>query len=273
MAHAVAESKERENEQGADLNHVDRYVDRGRAPNAALGNVGDGKREGYRRQHHECRAGVRGIHEVRPKGPDQIPAEDAHDTDHHAGIDPIIKMGGPSVDALGEPGVAPDFLVIEERLFGKVIRTAGTGIKVSHFRIKESRSEAKQERHHNADPHGWPSNAGGRLNKERLFSGRSRHTRYIGDWSSDVCSSDLCSAPARSWPAWSAAAKARIADTEFGSRSRAFRMTVTASPLRPVAVRISPSVTCASGRSGSSVLARSAACCARPAVVTSFVRL
>src|SRR5437763_15805611 len=26
-----------------------------------------------------------------------------------------------------------------------------------------------------------------------FFSSRRRHTRYIGDWSSDVCSSDLCS--------------------------------------------------------------------------------
>src|SRR5437763_16826644 len=25
-----------------------------------------------------------------------------------------------------------------------------------------------------------------------LFSSRRRHTSYIGDWSSDVCSSDLC---------------------------------------------------------------------------------
>src|SRR5437763_12936775 len=25
-----------------------------------------------------------------------------------------------------------------------------------------------------------------------FFSSRRRHTRYIGDWSSDVCSSDLC---------------------------------------------------------------------------------
>src|SRR5437762_13554559 len=29
-----------------------------------------------------------------------------------------------------------------------------------------------------------------------FFSSRRRHTRYIGDWSSDVCSSDLPAAPA-----------------------------------------------------------------------------
>src|SRR5437762_5186813 len=30
-----------------------------------------------------------------------------------------------------------------------------------------------------------------RLWKTSIFSSRRRHTRYIGDWSSDVCSSDL----------------------------------------------------------------------------------
>src|SRR5437762_9328667 len=35
-----------------------------------------------------------------------------------------------------------------------------------------------------------------------FFSSRRRHTRYIGDWSSDVCSSDLSWACARCW--WAA---------------------------------------------------------------------
>src|SRR5437879_9895768 len=30
------------------------------------------------------------------------------------------------------------------------------------------------------------------LSTSFFFSSRRRHTRYIGDWSSDVCSSDLC---------------------------------------------------------------------------------
>src|SRR5437762_10242390 len=30
-----------------------------------------------------------------------------------------------------------------------------------------------------------------------FFSSRRRHTRYIGDWSSDVCSSDLVTSPAK----------------------------------------------------------------------------
>src|SRR5437763_16919925 len=30
-----------------------------------------------------------------------------------------------------------------------------------------------------------------------FFSSRRRHTRYIGDWSSDVCSSDLSRVPGR----------------------------------------------------------------------------
>src|SRR5437762_8881707 len=33
-----------------------------------------------------------------------------------------------------------------------------------------------------------------------FFSSRRRHTRYIGDWSSDVCSSDLPQVPGRTLP-------------------------------------------------------------------------
>src|SRR5437762_1128348 len=36
-----------------------------------------------------------------------------------------------------------------------------------------------------------------------FFSSRRRHTRYIGDWSSDVCSSDLCLGAGTSTLAWS----------------------------------------------------------------------
>src|SRR5215210_4865928 len=32
-----------------------------------------------------------------------------------------------------------------------------------------------------------------------FFSSRRRHTRYIGDWSSDVCSSDLKGIPVFAW--------------------------------------------------------------------------
>src|SRR5437762_12950556 len=34
-----------------------------------------------------------------------------------------------------------------------------------------------------------------------FFSSRRRHTRYIGDWSSDVCSSDLITADVDKYPA------------------------------------------------------------------------
>src|ERR1017187_9694434 len=44
-------------------------------------------------------------------------------------------------------------------------------------------------------PSVWPAAGKGALRREIVhvlfFSSRRRHTRYIGDWSSDVCSSDL----------------------------------------------------------------------------------
>src|SRR5437764_7618029 len=68
-----------------------------------------------------------------------------------------------------------------------------------------------------------------------FFSSRRRHTRYIGDWSSDVCSSDLCGGrrlpqrPAhlgrrlrsRSWPqAAVAEGPRRLAAAHHGTRNR-----------------------------------------------------
>src|SRR5437879_12204482 len=44
-----------------------------------------------------------------------------------------------------------------------------------------------------------------------FFSSRRRHTRYIGDWSSDVCSSDLGKIPP---PCPDATAAAKIAKAE-----------------------------------------------------------
>src|SRR5438876_2532167 len=35
-----------------------------------------------------------------------------------------------------------------------------------------------------------------------FFSSRRRHTRWTGDWSSDVCSSDLVATPVRFPPGW-----------------------------------------------------------------------
>src|SRR5437763_8730889 len=72
-----------------------------------------------------------------------------------------------------------------------------------------------------------------------FFSSRRRHTRYIGDWSSDVCSSDLPGAlhgpeggdtpnqgppaswgPASSWPRASGGA-ARSEERRVGKEGRA----------------------------------------------------
>src|SRR5690348_17616317 len=43
-----------------------------------------------------------------------------------------------------------------------------------------------------------------------FFSSRRRHTRWTGDWSSDVCSSDLSSEKDRRWSTW------RRANPRFG---------------------------------------------------------
>src|SRR5437762_9094740 len=52
-----------------------------------------------------------------------------------------------------------------------------------------------------------------------FFSSRRRHTRYIGDWSSDVCSSDLQAAPLLS-PGTGITAPGAIQDHQWRNQSK-----------------------------------------------------
>src|SRR5437879_11184443 len=49
-----------------------------------------------------------------------------------------------------------------------------------------------------------------------FFSSRRRHTRYIGDWSSDVCSSDLAIRWVTANPAWALGLDSLIGTLEPG---------------------------------------------------------
>src|SRR5437879_12250197 len=63
-----------------------------------------------------------------------------------------------------------------------------------------------------------------------FFSSRRRHTRYIGDWSSDVCSSDLPQYAAASlWEGFHLPARGR----QPGNFRRATRRSLVAAPFRP----------------------------------------
>src|ERR1017187_10999362 len=54
-----------------------------------------------------------------------------------------------------------------------------------------------------------------------FFSSRRRHTRYIGDWSSDVCSSDLCAASWKTWaPRSEPSGSARARERESGAEGK-----------------------------------------------------
>src|SRR5437763_8405538 len=53
-----------------------------------------------------------------------------------------------------------------------------------------------------------------------FFSSRRRHTRYIGDWSSDVCSSDLSGSKWLAWDAYREDDRYSLAwSLQFGSGS------------------------------------------------------
>src|SRR5437762_2469377 len=55
----------------------------------------------------------------------------------------------------------------------------------------EERRVGKECRYRGETQHDEKNQAGRRARDIFFFSSRRRHTRYIGDWSSDVCSSDL----------------------------------------------------------------------------------
>src|SRR5437762_14306353 len=57
-----------------------------------------------------------------------------------------------------------------------------------------------------------------------FFSSRRRHTRYIGDWSSDVCSSDLSSSPHRATQSKQRLVDTRLARMMAGERSEERRV-------------------------------------------------
>ncbi len=153
MVRAVAESHHGEDQQRGDLDHVDRDVHGRRSVHAAVSDPGDAEREDDRDQHHEDRAGIRRAHEVRPERAGQIAEEDAHDAHHHARIDPVVKVRAPADDELRKPRILPRLLVVEERLFREIIRTAGARIELRHLRVTDGRSQTQQKRDDDSDPH------------------------------------------------------------------------------------------------------------------------
>ncbi len=96
----------------------------------------------------------------------QVSAEDSHDADHHARVDPVVKMRAPADDELREARISPNLVVIQKRLLGKVVRASRAGIKLCHLRITDCGCQAEQQGEHNACPHGGTGCAGRRLDVE-----------------------------------------------------------------------------------------------------------
>ncbi len=167
MIHAVAESEYREDHQCGDLDDVDCDVHRRRSVYAAVGDVSHGKGKHHGDQHHEGHAGVRRAHEIRPDSAHQVAAQDSHDADHDAGVDPVVQVRGPADDELGEAGILPGLVVIEERLLGEVIRAASAGVELRHLGVADGGRQTEQKGEHDAHPHGRGGDASGGLDVER----------------------------------------------------------------------------------------------------------
>src|SRR5437763_255099 len=70
-----------------------------------------------------------------------------------------------------------------------------------------------------------------------FFSSSRRHTSYIGDWSSDVCSSDLPPGPHRNG-AQAGRAAGRLAEDGPGRRAEERRVGKEGKKPRPVAFKV-----------------------------------
>src|SRR5437762_13927022 len=66
-----------------------------------------------------------------------------------------------------------------------------------------------------------------------FFSSRRRHTRYIGDWSSDVCSSDLCSTSEGKRLEIATSMAGRSRRTRYRGVSHSVRMDMRDAPKKP----------------------------------------
>jgi hypothetical protein len=95
--------------------------------------------------------------------PHQVAGDDSDHAYHHSGIDPVVEMRAPADNEFRQARVRPRLFVIEKRLFGEVIRTAGAGIKLRHLCIANGGGKAQQGRKYDADPHCRSGRAGGCL--------------------------------------------------------------------------------------------------------------
>ena len=121
MIHPVAKSHYGKDHQRGDLDHVDGDVDRRRTVYSAVRDIGDAKGERHGDCHHEHRPGVGRAHKAGPKSSSQKAAENPHDANHHAGINPVIQVRAPAHDKLRQAGVGPRLFVVEERLLGEIV--------------------------------------------------------------------------------------------------------------------------------------------------------
>ena len=150
---AVADGHHREYDQRADLNHVDGDAYCGRPRNTAMRNVSNPEGKHGCDHHHEQRAWIGGAHGVWPQGAHDVTAEDSRHGHHHTRIDPVVQVRRPADDKLGKPGVAPVLVMIQKRLFGEIIGTAGAGVELRKLCVAYRRCQTKRCGEKNADPH------------------------------------------------------------------------------------------------------------------------
>ena len=98
VVQAIVQGHARKDQQGGDLNQIDGDVDGRGSRHAAVGDVRDAERENDAEADHERRAIDGAVKRVGKKLAGQVSDENRGNADHDAGIEPIIKMAGPTDD-------------------------------------------------------------------------------------------------------------------------------------------------------------------------------
>ncbi len=160
MLHPVGQRDDGEDDQGGDLDDVDRHVDRGRAGDSPEGDVGDAEREDDAEEDHEQRAVVRGAERVRPELVQEVAAENRGHSHHAARVNPVVQMARPTREELGHPRKFVRVGLRQERLLGVEVGRTGAGIELGQLGVAHGRGQAQQQGAHDAEPHGAAGHRG-----------------------------------------------------------------------------------------------------------------
>src|SRR4030088_1991608 len=101
MVHPISDRNHREDNQSGNLNHINRDIDRRCTRDSAVGDKAYKKWKHEAKENYEKRTWKGRIENRWEKLASQITRNQRGHSHHHARVDPVIKVTGPSYDEFG----------------------------------------------------------------------------------------------------------------------------------------------------------------------------